>query len=361
TRTLLREVSESNKDLVETIDKAAFLVCLDEQSPTSPSDRYNQYLLGDPRNRWCDKSLQFIVCPNGASAYVCSHSNFDGVTTQKLIESLNSGIARYNALQEDCEVAPQSSLVPHEQFMEHHTFATSEVLSNHIKLVQRDFDAGKPTYTYLHHHHTKFGGRFFRANKATPNAGFQVLIQLASRLFFGHQVPSWETVSQRMFRQGRVDLIQTALPAVTAFCTAMQEKSRHTHPAAIKEDRRASFHAAATALATTLSRVGRGEGFSRHFTALREVLREDEPVPDLFTDPAYVKTLPQKLRTDCARLDPLLSEGGIVMPDREGIWVHFYVEDEGCRFVVVATDGRAEAFVRRLEEASELMWEVLGG
>lgn len=302
------------------------------------------------------------MCPNGAAAYVCSHSNFDGVTTQKLVESLNSGIARYAVLQEENGGSQQSSLVPHEQFMEHHTFATSEVLSNHIKRVQHDFDAGKPTYAYVHHHHTKFGGRAFRANRATPNAGFQVLIQLASRLFFGHQVPSWETVSQRMFRQGRVDLMQTALPAVTAFCTLMQEKGQDTRPAAAtKEDRRASFHAAAVALSTTLSRVGRGEGFSRHLTALRAVLREDEPVPDLFTDPTYVKTLPQKLRTDCARLDPLLSEGGIVMPDREGVWVHFYVEDEGCRFVVVATDGRAEAFVRKLEEASELMWEVLDG
>lgn len=41
-------------------------------------------LLGNPSHRWSDKSLQFVVCENGVSTYVCEHSMLDAVSLQQM-------------------------------------------------------------------------------------------------------------------------------------------------------------------------------------------------------------------------------------------------------------------------------------
>jgi len=56
------------------IEAAAFVVCLDDGSPSTSTERCNRFLLGNPSNRWSDQSLQFVVCENGVSAYICEHS-----------------------------------------------------------------------------------------------------------------------------------------------------------------------------------------------------------------------------------------------------------------------------------------------
>lgn len=88
---------------------------------------------------------------------------------------------------------------------------------------------------------------------------------------------------------------------------------------------------------------------------LQEVASPSESLPALFTDPSYANVQPAKLRTDCAKLGHLVQEAGIVMPDPEGVWVHYEVEEEGCAFVVVGAEGRAEGFVDALGEAGRLI------
>ena len=88
-RSLLVE-NETNRDVLDVIDSALFIVCLDDESPDSVDDRVanmlhgtyriqNDFQVGSCCNRWYDK-LQMIICKNGAAGINFEHSAVDGLT-----------------------------------------------------------------------------------------------------------------------------------------------------------------------------------------------------------------------------------------------------------------------------------------
>ncbi|CAJ2510880.1 Uu.00g065050.m01.CDS01 [Anthostomella pinea] len=65
------------------LEHAAFVVRLDDESPTSSGERHMQFRINGPHhpfaNRWLDKPIQFVVTANGLSAGVCKHAKLDGM------------------------------------------------------------------------------------------------------------------------------------------------------------------------------------------------------------------------------------------------------------------------------------------
>lgn len=55
----------ANVDAFRAIAATSFAICLDSQSPASHVETARGMLHGDGRNRWYDKSMQFIVYANG--------------------------------------------------------------------------------------------------------------------------------------------------------------------------------------------------------------------------------------------------------------------------------------------------------
>lgn len=82
-RDAVRDLSVPNTTVLDTIEAAAFVICLDDVSPTTPTERCNPLLLGDPGNRWSDKTLQFVVYANGSSGYICEHSTLDAASLRQ--------------------------------------------------------------------------------------------------------------------------------------------------------------------------------------------------------------------------------------------------------------------------------------
>lgn len=178
-----------------------------------------------------------------------------------------------------------------------------------------------------------------RAHNCTPRSGFQIIIQLASLMYFGVMNPSWETVSLLPFNKGRVDILQAVQPAVFAFCSTVL----NTHTKHENSRLRNLFFEAVREYTSTVTRVSRGKGFVGHLYALQEVVREGEQMPKLFEkDGMYWKTRPGKIMTDCveAHVDEAMGmvvhEGGYLMPDPENAFVHFEVEDQ--RYVLFLFD-----------------------
>ena len=128
----------------------------------------------------------------------------------------------------------------------------------------------------------------------------------------------------RNFHKGRVDIIQVVVPAVHAFCASALDGSIPV------SERKTLFLVAAQAHMLNVVTASRGRGFAGHLYALQEVCREGEELPCLFTDPAYMKTRPAKIMTDCTEwTNRLFQEGGWVMPHPEHVWIHYDVRDEG--------------------------------
>ena len=308
--------------MLDVIEAAAFIICLDDGSPDNPTDRVNQYLFGDPSNRWSDKALQFIICENGDTAFVCEHAMVDGGSLQQLNEFVSKAILAYTP---DAPRTGVTSTTTHGHFTRivEHTFTVTPTSEEHINRVQKQFHVSGFTLESGHFESKHIGSTFLRSHKCPPKTGYQLIIQLASLSYFGYQTPSWETVSMRPFQKGRVDIIQAVLPPVAEFCAAMYNDDTAT------STRRKLFREAAKAHNSTLTRVSRGRGFAGHLYALQEVLREGEELPPLFTDPTYQKTRPAKLMTDCTEWISPLQEGGFLMPDPEHMWVHYEVRHDG--------------------------------
>ena len=205
------------------------------------------------------------------------------------------------------------------------TFESTPSLSDQINRVRDKFQQ-TPRYEVVHHTHRHFGAKFLRQQHCAPNSGFEVMLQLSSLLFFGHQPPTWQSVVLRSFRNGRTDFMQIASPAMREFCLAAIAGVNSTNQRS-KGDLRALFLKAATSHTGTLTRIGRGKGFMRHLEALQDVKKEDEETPALFSDSALKKMLVTKFRTSTAHFEGL-DESGILLPNQEGVWVRYLVDDE---------------------------------
>ncbi|KAF2464811.1 uncharacterized protein BDR25DRAFT_380712 [Lindgomyces ingoldianus] len=333
-RELLRGASAANRDVLDTIEACAFAVCLDDDAPEGASERWRQFLLSSTTNRWSDKSLQFVICENGVSGIVAEHSIIDGGTLQQLNEHICKRLA------ENCSgtaLTNSSLLTNGHEFINGHTpvayrrlhfdladkfIAEASRIQQRFKIITAPLACEVGNYRLR-----KMGAALFRGYGCAPRAGCQILIQLAARIYFGQQVPSWETVSMRSFRRGRVDIVQTVLPIVFRFCTAALKD--RVNDQSLLTEMRSLFLAAAQAHTVNVTRASRGFGFAGHLYALQEMRKGEEPALELFIDPTYQRTRPAKLMTDCTDwTNGLFQEGGWVMPDPEHVWIHYEVLDE---------------------------------
>jgi hypothetical protein len=312
-------ISPENEALIRTVEAAAFVICLDDASPSSALDRCYQFLTGNPSNRWSDKSLQFVVCQNGVSAYVAEHSMIDGTTVKQLNEHITDAILSHKP-----EVAAAEAKLTNGKGLrfpaEEYTFTSTPALDRHILRVQQQFIVNTTIVEPAPFLLPSYGGQLMRSHKVPPKTGFQLIIQLASRMHFGYQPASWETISIRTFHKGRVEISQVILPPVAAFTAAAM------NPVTPREQLKKLFLEAAKAHANMVARASRGRGVDRHLSALRQVLSDDEETPWLFRDMVYERTRPRKIMTDCSETRSL--EAGFVLRDEENLWCHYEVDDD---------------------------------
>lgn len=367
-RNTLKSRDEGNVTLMEMIEAAAFIVCLDDESPSTTTERCNNFLLGDPSNRWSDKSLQFAICRNGLSGYICEHSMLDALSLKQLNRFITKAI-----LQHSSESQQQSSAIEvAENLSEEFTFERNEVIDAQIERIQKSFKKTHVPAEAAHFHLPTLGHSFLESHKISPKTAYQLIIQLASLLHFGQQFPSWEVLTLMPFHKGRLDWMQVVSPAMLAFCRAAAAAisiADNKIGLETSSELRMLLREAAMVHVRTMTRIARGRGFAAHMEALHEivaqVLTDDDDVPALFRDQTWEKiirvTNTRKIKTDASE-GMMVQEGGFYMPDQESIFVHYEIEDEGGQFYIQtgsSQDCGTERFFRALEEAAGMFKRVL--
>ncbi|RKP18806.1 acyltransferase ChoActase/COT/CPT [Rozella allomycis CSF55] len=78
--------SKVNEESLEKISNSLFLVCLDDSSPVTREETGRELWHGDGKNRFFDKSMQFIVFENGKAGFNGEHSAMDATPTSRLCE-----------------------------------------------------------------------------------------------------------------------------------------------------------------------------------------------------------------------------------------------------------------------------------
>ncbi|KAF1935948.1 ketoacyl-synt-domain-containing protein [Clathrospora elynae] len=324
-RMQLQQVEIRNKDNLAVIEAAAFIICLDSATPDSAPERARQFHFGgeeDAANRWNDKSLQFVVCRNGASGVIGEHTMLDALTLSQLNDALATAIRDHKPASQ-IEVPARLSDKPNLL-----AFTMDAAISTHVDKVRADYLTNTSSAEHNFLNYTTYGATFLRNLKCAPKSIFQIVVQIAALQLFGYTPACWETVSVAHFQKGRVEVIQIILPAMAAFLSST--KSSATTQTTLKEQR-ALLLDAMREHASAVSKASRGLGVERNLSALRMLLERGEETPSLFEDAVYKRARPRKIMSHCFQTGML--EKGFLFRDTEAVWVHYEVYE--ARYVIV--------------------------
>lgn len=308
--------SRDNAEYVSSIERSLFVVCLDNGTPSTPKERFVTFVLDDNRNRWLDKTMNFIVTTNAETALLCEHSKIDGTALYGL------GRAIVNAITNHPECTDPGSDIVSPESLKYLPVCMPNYLSSFVSDLRNQHLSAVSGWTLCNYTYRGYGANYLSKRELPPKAIFQVIIQLAARRHYGYSPNSMDVVSQRHFQGGRVDALNPTTSDMISFCDAAWDARVGT------QERRKLLSAAVRSYARLLSLLTWCRGWWRHTTWLKEIALEcGEEVPELFTDPVYMRTKgPQKVYTTF--MDAGVSEVGQCWPEREVVFMSVNVAGE---------------------------------
>lgn len=83
-RERLWHLSPLNQQFMTTIESSAFVLCLDDVAPVTLNECARELWHGSGRNRWYDKTLQFIVFENGKAGVLGEHGLMEATQVSRM-------------------------------------------------------------------------------------------------------------------------------------------------------------------------------------------------------------------------------------------------------------------------------------
>ncbi|KAI1812804.1 polyketide synthase [Poronia punctata] len=354
-----------NEAALSCIDSAAFVVCLDDESPDGPGERYTQFLLngaGRPLvNRWLDKTLQLIVTANGLSAETYEHTKLDGLDARALHTHLCLAILSHPVNQE----MNSQVTYPLEEF----SWASVPDIHERIEHISAHARSYGPL-EYRTLDAAALGLSALRGTRSPPNATAHLTILLAMYLVDGEIRPAWEKVTLGTFARGRVEWVQTMSPEARAFVEAVAAQS---HDEALL---RALFNEATTAHARNIAAASRGYGAVGPLYALRGAAeKEGRPLPELFHTTAwdatrrggpgqdikigFMRFTPEEENDNWPKTGIQGGEAGFLVPGNRGVYVHCNVQETHAQFAVSGKPAYVTDVCTALDRAIGIVDEIL--
>lgn len=274
-RVTLLQASPRNKDALEAIESASFVVCLDDAKPVTLEERAHQYWHGDGANRWYDKPLQFIINDNGTSGFMGEHSMMDGTPTHRLNDFINDLIFNNKINLSDSLVRND---LPDPQLLQ---FDISSQVQAAIDRATADFRHVISQHQLAVQAYQGYGKGLIKKFKCSPDAYVQMIIQLAYYKMYGKNRPTYESAATRRFQLGRTETCRTVSDESIAWCASMAD-------AGFDDATRARlFRKAINAHLEYITAASDGKGVDRHLFGLKKLLEPGEDLPALYKDPAY--------------------------------------------------------------------------
>ncbi|KAI8626016.1 hypothetical protein F5Y19DRAFT_488748 [Xylariaceae sp. FL1651] len=254
----------ANAASLDAIEAAAFVICLDDESPLTAGEQHTQFLLGRRgrflSNRWLDKPLQLVHVVGALKASGASYKH-TSVTGQ-----------------------PEGGFPVRELL-----FHVKPTIIQHIHHLEATFNSSQSPYTALEHRHVKaksLNRALFRESSINPNSGAHLAVLLALCLVDGRVRPAWEVMALKDFARGRVDWVQTVTPAVHEFLITAAASIRDGGTLIMSCARSAILKAAASH-AQLVATAARGYGYVGHLYMLRGL---DDATDMLFQTAAWEAT-----------------------------------------------------------------------
>lgn len=334
----------ANRSNLDRIDRALFVVCLDNERHEDFDALARAGLHGSKGNRWYDKSFALVVDLNGRFTLHGEHSPVDAGAWVPLIEKIAGPSP-------DVEPAPGAGL-PQPAAMQWNLFP--ETLAA-IEAAGKTYDKLTGDLDLRIGHFTDFGKELIKTFKTGPDPFVQMSFMLAYWRLYGRLPKTYEAASTRMFRGGRTETIRTASPQALAFVQAMSDGG------ASREQKLELMRAAFAEHGKRGKDASAGQGVDRHLLGLRLIAAEMgcSELPALYSEEIYKRgwelstaQLPMKLG--------FVNHFGAVC--HEGYGIGYIIKDDHINFNVssfrshLATDSTRflEAIYAALRDMSGL-------
>lgn len=313
-----------NRDNVDKIVKSICLICLDKPinvpefnegrfQSSERSQALHQMLHGggseqNSMNRWFDKICQFVVNRNGMVGLTYEHSGAEGPPVLRLCNSImDMSYDRGSSIEVPTQInAPAPEML---------SWNLDYDLVDRIELAKLKINQMSSDLDLRSFHFDLFGKNVPKKYKISPDAFFQVSLQLAYYRLHSYHPPTYESASIRKFSKGRTETIRSATPAAARYA---REMDRSNYNDAEKKNlflKAIDAHVQYTKDATNF------EAIDRHLLGLKLTALENSiPLPEIFRDKAFGYATHFRLSTSQvpAKKEALLCFGPVV-PDGYGV------------------------------------------
>ncbi len=286
----LLECHPGNATSLDVVETALFAICLDDVAPAGVHDACDSLLHGNSANRWFDKSLSWIVFPDGTAGLNVEHCNLDGTTVLNLVDAMAShGTEAHgpDPVQGRPDVEPVA-------------FVLSPDLQREIRTAGEEFAAyaGDTVTSVLNFE--DFGVQSIKQLRMSPDAFVQMAYQLAHHRSRGLVGATYESIATRHFSRGRTEAMRVVTPQVMAFVAAMSDEATDD------ATRRAAMRAAAEAHVERARQCRAGQAPEQHLWELQLLqqrrgteLEATAPL-GLFNTPGWLRMRTDYLSTSSA-------------------------------------------------------------
>ncbi|KAJ9472726.1 Carnitine O-acetyltransferase [Diplonema papillatum] len=274
--------SRHNRQTLDHIERAMFIVNLDDNSPKTFDDAAMGLFCSDGTDRWCDKSFSFVVFKNGKAGIHTEHTWADAPVIAHLFEwclaceaksshmlytksgDLNSEISpkgtfKWSDIPWGPRTMPDTANMRATQLLQ---WRITPELQAEIDKAEAGAVAAMNDLDLKVTMHDKYGKNLVKKAGVSPDAWIQAALQLAYFRDQGRFDLTYESSMTRLFYEGRTETIRSCSAESCAFVRAMENKSS-TKEECIKLLKASSErHVNTSRLAMT------GHGVDRHLFAL---------------------------------------------------------------------------------------------
>uniref|UniRef100_A0A1B6MKJ0 Choline/carnitine acyltransferase domain-containing protein n=2 Tax=Graphocephala atropunctata TaxID=36148 RepID=A0A1B6MKJ0_9HEMI len=349
-----------NVEVLNSIESALFVVCLDQPSGAVGLDDRTisgrQTMHGDGPmsnggNRWFDKTIQFIVSEEGRVGLTYEHSPAEGQPIASIVDHIMAYIDGNKAEEVVGDPTPSANLCVPLKFNINQevqqaiksSAANLEKLVNNVEACAFSFD--------------KYGKEFIKSQKLSPDSFIQMAMQFA--FYRLHKVAGahYETAATRKFLHGRTETIRSCSVESVAFAQTMLDPTASPHQKLAALKKAVNGHKDYTLQALN------GLGVDRHLLGLKlTAISHGLPIPPLFSDPGYLRSLHMRLSTSqvAVKSDGFMIYGPLV---EDGYGCCYNPRSNDIKFgttaIISCAETSAVKFVDSLDQSLTDMHQLL--
>uniref|UniRef100_A0A914ENB6 carnitine O-palmitoyltransferase n=1 Tax=Acrobeloides nanus TaxID=290746 RepID=A0A914ENB6_9BILA len=290
-----------NKTSLEAIERAAFVVILDDeecfydQDDSTKLEHWAKSLLhGKGYNRWFDKSFNIIISKNCRVGTNAEHSWGDAPLIAQLMENFLLKDLILHGYDENGNTrgTPEVCVQPQRlrwELNEEVQERINKSLSVANELIN-DVEMGLFVWT-------EFGKGHIKKWRFSPDAFMQMALQLTYFRNQGHFSLTYEASMTRLYRDGRTETVRSCTIESCAFVNAMLDENSN------KNERLQLLQKAGARHQDLYRDAMCGKGVDRHLFALYVVsryLEEESPFFNKIFPPTYSLSTSQTPLTECA-------------------------------------------------------------